>query len=94
MRRSYWLLLSYWILLAMTLAAPVLVAPPAAQAEPYKWCAIYGSGMGGAKNCGFVTIEQCRLTVSGLGGFCEPNLFYTGPADETPARRGRRGRDY
>ena len=24
-------------------------------------------------------------TVRGMGGFCEPNLFYTGPA-ERPAR--------
>ena len=22
-------------------------------------------------NCGFTTVEQCRLTVSGIGGFCE-----------------------
>ena len=27
-------------------------------------------------NCGFLTIEQCRATVSGIGGFCEPNQFY------------------
>jgi|BarGraNGADG00212_1021973.scaffolds.fasta_scaffold06265_7 hypothetical protein len=39
-----------------------------------------------AANCGFVTIEQCRATVSGIGGFCEPNQFYTGPG-KTPAKR-------
>jgi hypothetical protein len=27
----------------------------------------------GASNCGFLTIEQCRATVSGIGGFCVPN---------------------
>jgi hypothetical protein len=31
---------------------------------------------GGGTNCGFFTIEQCRATVSGIGGFCVPNQFY------------------
>ena len=44
--------------------------------DPYPWCAVYGGMMGGASNCGFLTIEQCRLTVSGIGGSCEPNQFY------------------
>ena len=44
---------------------------------PYPWCAVYGSrDGGGASNCGFLTIEQCRATVSGIGGFCAPNQFY------------------
>jgi Protein of unknown function (DUF3551) len=29
-----------------------------------------------ASNCGFLTIDQCRATVSGIGGFCVPNQFY------------------
>ena len=62
----------------------------AATADPYKWCAVYGNGFGGS-NCGFVTIEQCRATISGMGGFCEPNQFYTGPY-KTPAKRARRHR--
>jgi hypothetical protein len=59
-----------------------------ANADPYKWCAVYDTGDASA-NCGFVTIEQCRATVSGIGGFCEPNQFYTGP-DKTPAKRSRK----
>ena len=49
--------------------------------EPYPWCAVYGGGFNGtgASNCGFVTIEQCRATVSGLGGFCATNPMYPGP---------------
>jgi predicted GIY-YIG superfamily endonuclease len=31
-------------------------------------------------------------TVRGMGGFCEQNLFYTGPA-ERPAKRTRKHRD-
>jgi hypothetical protein len=59
-----------------------LIADPAA-ADPYKWCAAYQNG---SNNCGFTTIEQCRASVSGVGGSCVPNQFYTG-ADKTSAQR-------
>ncbi len=58
-----------------------------AQADPYRWCAQY-SGRSGSTNCYFVTLEQCRAAVSGAGGFCRVNTFYTGP--ETSQRRSRR----
>jgi hypothetical protein len=70
------------------LAAFALFAPPAAHADPYKWCAIYGGEDGGGTNCGFVTIAQCRATLSGIGGNCELNPFYTGPQE--PAERARK----
>jgi hypothetical protein len=57
-------------------------------AEPYKWCAVY-SVRGGASNCGFVTLEQCRATVSGIGGFCTENNFYTGPEQTVRHKRKR-----
>ena len=44
--------------------------------DPYRWCAVYSGDAGGASNCGFLTIQQCRATVDGIGGFCEPNQFY------------------
>ncbi len=44
--------------------------------DPYPWCANYGGDASGASNCGFLTLEQCRATVSGIGGFCEHNQFY------------------
>ena len=69
-----------------------IVSP--ATADPYKWCAVYGGRGSGGTNCGFVTIEQCRATISGMGGSCEPNQFYTGP-DKEPAKRTRKHRqDY
>jgi hypothetical protein len=42
-----------------------------------------------------VTIEQCRATVSGIGSFCVPNQFYTGPEPSTTGsgRYERRYRD-
>ena len=68
--------------LMVTLALPALLAGSAAQAyekpyDPYPWCAVYSFGRAGnASNCGFMTLEQCRATISGVGGSCEPNQFY------------------
>ena len=36
--------------------------------DPYKWCAVGGE----ATNCGFLTLEQCRMSSRN----CEPNPFY------------------
>ena len=57
----------------------VAVAAPGtrAQAQNYPWCAIYGGGdVGGGRNCGFTTFQQCLATVSGIGGFCQQNNTY------------------
>ena len=47
----------------------------------YPWCAQYSGGGegGGGRNCGFWSYEQCRATVSGIGGSCEMNAMYRGP---------------
>ncbi len=59
---------------------------PASAATEYPWCAEYGgSNDGGGRNCGFVSREQCMLTVTGMGGTCEPNLFYL---DQVAKERG------
>ena len=55
--------------------------------DPYRWCADYSDGLDGAKNCYFITLEQCRAAVSGAGGYCVPNPFYTGPTEDRPAQR-------
>ena len=78
--------------LAFGAVASLLLFVGAATADPYKWCAQYSGDGDGGRNCGFVTIEQCRATVSGIGGFCEPNLFYTGPEEKT-GRRARKRQD-
>jgi len=77
---------------AVGVAALAALATPAAAIE-YPWCAQYNGMGGGGRNCGFSTIEQCMATVSGIGGFCEPNLFYTG-ATEQGARRARRRQNH
>jgi hypothetical protein len=74
------------ITILTTLAALVATATAgAAKADPYRWCAQYG-GRSGATNCYFMTLGQCRAAVSGTGGFCRPNTFYTG-SDERPRRK-------
>jgi len=75
----------------VAIAAMAALARPAAAIE-YPWCAQYSGDDDGGRNCGFVTLEQCRATISGMGGFCEPNLFYTGPT-ERPAKRARKRRN-
>src|SRR5262249_4025031 len=41
----------------------------------YPWCAHLGTGFE-STNCGFTTFQQCMDTVSGIGGFCQPNTEY------------------
>jgi hypothetical protein len=55
-----------------------------ARADPYRWCAVFGSQHSGATSCYSVTWEQCMATVSGVGGFCAPNNFYDGLPVRTP----------
>jgi Protein of unknown function (DUF3551) len=44
------------------------------------WCAYYGSGSGGT-NCGFYSWEQCQAAISGNGGYCARNQWYSGARD-------------
>ena len=69
-------------------------ATPARAAIEYPWCAQYGGGQGGGggRNCGFVSYEQCMETSRGMGGFCEPNLFYPGSVNDTSQSKHKRQR--
>ena len=58
---------------AMTLVTIAAAAP--AQAQNYPWC-VYWAGTGGARNCGFVTYEQCIATARGAGAMCARNAGY------------------
>ena len=61
-----------------------------AKAQNYPWCANYGGFFGdGGTNCGFTTYEQCLATISGVGGWCQPNTMYV-----PPSGRQRRYRAY
>ena len=73
------------VLAALFAAVAMSATAPAAKAQgydPYPWCAEYGNmGGGGATNCYFRTYYQCMAAISGNGGFCRRNLFYTGPGN-------------
>lgn len=60
-----------------------------ARADPYRWCAYY-SGRSGGTNCYFMTLGQCRAAISGVGGVCRLNPFYTGSNDGGPPRRKKK----
>jgi Protein of unknown function (DUF3551) len=79
-----------FLLAAFTLTAALMPSRAGAYVmpfDPYPWCAVYSGDGAGGTNCGFLTIEQCRATVSGIGGFCAPNQFYN---PGRPAERARR----
>lgn len=64
-----------------------------AQADPYQWCAVYGGDFGGGSaNCYFVTLSQCQATLSGLGGLCRRNPYYTGSEQRSGERSSNRRR--
>jgi hypothetical protein len=75
--------------IAAIASLPVLATPARAAIE-YPWCAQYSGEDGGGRNCGFSTLEQCRATISGMGGSCEPNLFYPGAASDTSQRKHKK----
>jgi len=74
------------VLTLSVLALSTMVAPSRAEIL-YPWCAQYNT-KGGARNCGFVTWEQCRATVSGVGGYCVENPFYQAAVASGRAPRG------
>jgi uncharacterized protein DUF3551 len=71
---------------ALALAAGV---QPAAAEITYPWCAEY-SDDNTARNCGFLTLEQCQAAISGNGGYCEANPLYRPAADAPRQRKPRR----
>jgi Protein of unknown function (DUF3551) len=61
-----------------------------AHAQNRPWCAYYnGAQFGGASNCGFSTYQQCLATISGIGGWCQPNTTYVPPPASSRSRRSR-----
>jgi hypothetical protein len=71
------------ISLGCAAATSIFLTVGAAAADPYKWCAVDNNG--GGTDCGFVTIEQCRATISGKGGSCEPKQVV--PQNLSPAAK-------
>jgi hypothetical protein len=51
----------------------------------YPWCGIRGRSGGMA--CYYTSWEQCRATLSGIGGLCIQSPYYKPSPPPTPARR-------
>lgn len=58
----------------ITLIALSLSTTAASAGGNGSWCANFGTGHSGI-NCSFKSFEQCRETVSGIYGFCQPNPY-------------------
>ncbi len=66
-----------FIFAALAFASLAAVTPASAQGQNSLWCADYGEA--GAVNCGFVTYQQCRATISGFNrGTCYQNPQFQG----------------
>ena len=76
-------------MLALAAIAVPLAATGPAQAVEYPWCAS-GQWAGGG-GCSFTTLEQCRASISGVGGSCVTNPRYApNPNAATRTPRARR----
>jgi Protein of unknown function (DUF3551) len=63
-----------FVTLGLVASAAAFATPARADAHP--WCAQYGGHNIASTNCGFASFEQCRATISGVGGSCYPNPRY------------------
>jgi hypothetical protein len=81
------------LLLILSVLTAIDVGPAAS--EIYRpWCAqYYGRGSDGARNCGFVSYEQCMMTATpGSGAWCVRNTWAepSGSPNAGTTRRARR----
>jgi len=81
-------LLSMSSALAIGIVVAASAVAPARAGIEYPWCAVYSESTVGATNCGFSTLAQCRATISGIGGMCQPNPAY-GVSKPQPKRRSQ-----
>jgi hypothetical protein len=58
--------------------------------SPYPWCAHISAPLGGYQECAYMALEQCRATISGVGGRCYENPAYVGPPPQYRAARKHR----
>src|SRR5262245_49934896 len=58
---------------ALSLSTSLSAAAPRNGANG-TFCANYGTGHSGI-DCSFTSFEQCRATVAGVYGFCQPNPY-------------------
>jgi Protein of unknown function (DUF3551) len=80
------------ILLLFLIAAALLGEIQTASAQSptsYPWCARYYKD-GTPTSCYFTSYQQCRASVSGVGGLCFQSPYYQATPASVPPRRYRR----
>ena len=81
------------IIALFVIAAALLAETRAGNAQSaysYPWCALYGGGSsegaGGAMSCYYTSWEQCRTSMSGIGGNCVESPYYHPQPAQLPHR--------
>jgi hypothetical protein len=75
-----------FVLLASVMA--LLSAPRPGEAQPFRpWCSVYYD-QSTAVSCAYDTYEQCRATISGIGGLCHRNPLGSPEVEAGRAKRG------
>jgi hypothetical protein len=83
--RAWWMAAGLFVLaMAGASAAPRSVWPE------YKWCYIEPPYY--IQHCHYDSIEECRLEIIGMGGYCNLNPRYVEPAPQPEKPRRRRAR--
>jgi hypothetical protein len=75
------------------IAAIVMIMMSAIEAQAGQsaaWCAWLSGYQGFISDCSYFTLEQCRATIWGVGGYCAPNVNARPPFNERPYRHARR----
>jgi hypothetical protein len=77
------------MLFLLATAAVALVGDPrpSAAREWFPWCAQYADTRN-LVECTFMTFEQCRVSVSGIGGSCVQNVRQPPAGGPRPRDRG------
>jgi hypothetical protein len=74
------------LLFMLGISAGIVATGNRAEAQNYPWCAMLNM-VDQTVNCGFVSVEQCMASVSGIGGYCMPSNTFQLP--RPIARRSR-----
>src|SRR5262249_13236490 len=61
-------------------------ASRAQNAYSYPWCSLGGTKDSNALSCYYTSWEQCRITMSGIGGLCVQSPYYRGSSAPVPYR--------
>src|SRR5713101_1661612 len=77
------------IIVPLVIAAALLGETQVSNAQSpysYPWCALGGTRDSNALSCYYTSWEQCRTTMSGIGGLCVASPYYHAQPTQLPHR--------